>query len=88
MNPTRCCIACRKRENKDTLIRIVSNKDGNAIYDRKQKENTRAMYICKNKKCLENIQKCIIKNKFKSKIEIDTDSFMKLINELKIEVGE
>jgi len=88
MNPTRCCIACRKRKEKKNLIRIVADESGNAIYDKEQKINSRALYICKDIQCLEDIKKFIAKNKFKAKIYIESDSFVKLIDELKIEVGE
>ena len=82
MNPTRSCVACRKKNNKKDLYRIAIDKDGKAIYDVNQKLSLRAIYICKDKTCLNNIKKCIEKNKFKSKMYIETDSFLKLIDEL------
>lgn len=84
----RTCIACRNKDIKENLIRIVSDESGNSVYDREQKLNSRAIYLCKNKKCLENIKKSIEKNKFKSKVYINKESFVKLIDELEIEVGE
>lgn len=88
MEPTRCCIACRKRNDKNKLMRIVADKNNNAVYDEKQKINSRAMYICRNIECLRNLKKCISKNKFKSKVYIETTSFVELIDKLEIEVGE
>lgn len=88
MGPTRCCIACRNRDDKSNLIRIVSDKCGNAIYDKEQKNNSRGFYLCKNKNCLESIKKCVIKNKFKSKVYIEKESFLNLIEKIEIEVGE
>ena len=84
----RTCIVCRNKDIKENLIRIVSYKNGNTMYDREQKVNSRAIYLCKNKKCLESIKKYILKNKFKSKVYINNESFVKLIDELEIEVGE
>ena len=49
MGPTRTCIICRTKNDKGDLIRLVSDKDGNVIYDKNQKINTRAIYFCKNK---------------------------------------
>ncbi|MDO4282945.1 MAG: YlxR family protein [Clostridia bacterium] len=88
MRPTRCCVACRKRNDKNNLIRIVADKGGNAIYDKEQKMNARAIYLCRNIECLKNIKKCIMKDKFKSKENMKIDSLLKLIDELEIEVGE
>lgn len=88
MGTTRCCVACRNRDDKKKLLRIVSDKNGNAIYDKEQKNNSRAIYLCRNAECLKNIKKCINKNKFKSKVYIETGSLAKLIDELEIEVGE
>lgn len=88
MEPTRCCIACRKRNEKNKLIRIVADKNNNAIYDDKQNINSRAMYICRNIECLRSLKKCINKSKFKSKVCINNESFVRLIDKLEIEVGE
>lgn len=88
MEPTRCCIACRRRNNKEKLIRIVADEDMNAVYDSKQKINSRAMYICRNIECLRSLKKCINKNKFKSKVCVNKESFVRLIDKLEIEVGE
>lgn len=88
MEPTRCCIACRKRNSKNKLLRIVVDENMNAIYDDKQKNNSRAMYICRNIECLRSLKKSINKNKFKSKVCINNESFVRLIDKLEIEVGE
>ena len=88
MNPIRCCIACKSRKNKSELTRIVINEDGKPIIDREQKINSRGIYICIDKKCIENIKKAIKKKKLKLKINIDEDSLLKLLEELGEEIWE
>ena len=50
MIPIRCCIACKTRKNKEDFIRIVADKEKNAIIDTNQNINSRGIYICKDKK--------------------------------------
>ena len=55
---TRTCVGCRKKFNKNDLIRIVNiNKE--VTVDLKQKIMARGAYICKNQECFEKA----IKNK-------------------------
>jgi predicted RNA-binding protein YlxR (DUF448 family) len=87
LTPTRCCSLCRKRNSKENLYRIVAD-NGSAILDEKQNINSRGMYICKNKKCIENFIKVIDKSKFNLKINIDRDSLKKVLELLLIRMGE
>lgn len=86
--PIRCCIACKSRKNKEDFFRIVADNEKNAILDKNQNINSRGMYICKNKKCISNIQKAIIKNRANLKIIIDNDSLLEVLKELGEEVWE
>lgn len=52
----RTCIACRSKKQKEELIRIVS-EDGKAKIDKTGKSNTRAIYICNNKACINRLLK-------------------------------
>lgn len=88
MGPTRCCIACRKRNDKKNLIRIVADQEGNAIYDKVQKENSRGIYLCRDLKCIEMMKKYILKNKFKVKISVKQESFLQLMSKMENELGE
>lgn len=88
MSPTRCCIACRKRNEKKNLIRIVADQEGNAIYDKVQKENSRGIYLCRDLKCIEMMKKYILKNKFKVKISVKQESFLQLMSKMESELGE
>lgn len=88
MSPTRCCIACRKRNEKKNLMRIVADQEGNAIYDKVQKENSRGIYLCRDLKCIEMMKKYILKNKFKVKISVKQESFLQLMSKMESELGE
>ena len=51
--PQRTCIGCNSKKNKNELIRIVKNKDGNISIDRTGKASGRGAYICDSIECLE-----------------------------------
>lgn len=87
MKPCRSCIVCRQRAKKSELYRIVS-KDNKAFFDREQKINSRGIYICKNKKCIENCLKMLEKNKLKLKISVDKISLISVIKDVENELGE
>lgn len=55
--PVRMCAACRKREDKDKLIRIVRNGDGTAEVDLHQDAQKRGAYLCKSEECVRRAQK-------------------------------
>jgi len=88
MGPTRTCIICRTKNDKGDLIRLVSDKDGNVIYDKNQKINTRAIYFCKNKECLKKCENILLKNKFKCKINLDKSKLLEVIKKVDYELGE
>ena len=50
--PQRTCIGCNVKKNKNELIRIVKNKDGNISIDRTGKAEGRGAYICDSEECL------------------------------------
>lgn len=56
--PLRKCIICREMLPKETLTRIIKNKDSNLVVDKTHKAQSRGFYICKKQACLE---KCINK---------------------------
>ena len=80
MTATRMCISCRKRNKKEELIRIIA-KEKEAFLDNTQKENTRGIYICNKKECInkllmaKDISKCV-------KINVDIDSLRELLKNL------
>ena len=86
--PTRSCIICRKKNEKRNLLRIVSDENNMAILDKTQKVNKRAIYFCKNIKCIEKAKNILEKGKLKVKIGINKDSLEVLLNEVRNELGE
>ncbi len=81
---SRCCIACKTRNEKSKLFRIVTDNNVPKL-DIKQKENTRGMYICKNEKCIAKAIKLIEKNKLKTGVSVDIDSLKQLLLTIKPE---
>lgn len=55
--PQRTCIGCNVQKNKQDLIRIVMNKEGEISIDRTGKANGRGAYICDDIDCLEKMIK-------------------------------
>lgn len=51
--PMRRCLGCYESKPKNTLIRIVKNKDNEISLDKTGKKQGRGAYICSNKECLE-----------------------------------
>ena len=88
MIPIRCCIRCRQRKEKNEFYRIVQNEDSYAILDEKQNINKRGVYICKDKKCLETYLKMLEKGKGKLQINVNLESFKKLLESLIVGMGE
>lgn len=80
MKEQRTCIACRNKNNKANLLRIVS-VENEPILDTTHKINSRGVYICNNIECIQKILK--MKNPSKIlKIDVDKDKFIKLIENL------
>lgn len=88
MNSIRTCIACREKKLKNELIRIVADESNNAKYDKFQKINSRGIYLCKDKKCLEKCIKLLEKNKLNIKVSVDKESFKSVIEDVENELGE
>ena len=88
MQPKRCCIACRSRKDKSELFRIVSDESGKAILDRNHNINSRGIYLCKDKKCINSAVKSIEKNRMNLKIKINNESILEVLKELGEEIWE
>ncbi len=83
--PIRLCMACREKNFKKNLIRIVKEKSGFVFVDDSKKAQGRGAYLCSNEFCLKILQKkrCLEKS-FKCKIKQDFYSDLKSrINGLK-----
>ena len=71
--PLRMCIVCREMKQKNELIRVVKNKDGEIFVDNTFKANGRGAYICKDQQCLSKCIKSKVLNKvFKQSIDDTT----------------
>lgn len=81
--PQRTCIGCNTQKNKNELIRIVINKEGQISIDRTGKANGRGAYICDNIECLEKI----IKSKRLEK-SFETQIPNEIYEELKSEISK
>ena len=51
--PQRTCIGCNTQKNKNELIRVVKNKEGNIFIDKTGKAQGRGAYLCNDVQCLE-----------------------------------
>ena len=87
MKNIRTCIGCRIRKNKSELIRIVS-KDECPVIDDSMKYNTRGIYVCKCKQCIEKCLKMLEKGKLNIKINIDKDRLKNVLKNVEMELGE
>lgn len=57
--PQRTCMGCNEKKDKNQLIRIVKNNQGDISIDKTGKKEGRGAYICDKEQCLEKV----IKNK-------------------------
>ena len=55
--PTRTCMACNEKKEKQELLRIVRTVEGNIEPDLTGKKNGRGAYICKSENCLNKVIK-------------------------------
>lgn len=81
--PQRTCMGCNVQKNKNDLIRIVMNKEGNIFLDKTGKANGRGAYICNNIDCLEKV----IKSK-RLERSLDTKINDDIYDELRNEISD
>lgn len=55
--PTRTCMSCNEKKEKQDLLRIVRTPEGNIEPDLTGKKNGRGAYICKSEDCLNKVIK-------------------------------
>lgn len=46
--PERSCIICRDKKEKSKLFRLAKIKEISYEFDKEQKKQTRAIYVCKS----------------------------------------
>lgn len=87
MKDIRTCIGCRTRKEKNKLVRIVS-VDFTPVVDETQKINSRGIYVCKCRSCIDKCLKLLDKNKMNIKIEIDKNKLKDVLKNVEKELGE
>ena len=79
--PQRSCVICRAQKNKNELLRIVKNKEGQIFVDPTGKANGRGAYICQSMECMEKaIKTHALERSFR--VEIPTEGYDRLKEEL------
>lgn len=75
------CVACRSMKDKNELIRIVKNKNGEINLDVTGKAQGRGAYICRDLNCLLKAEKSGALNRAFS-VNVDRSVYDKLKEEL------
>lgn len=66
----RRCIACRKSDNQNNMIRVAKYKN-ELFLDKNHSPNGRGAYICNNKECIGMvIKKRLLNRAFKMNLEV------------------
>ena len=71
--PERTCVSCRKKGEKENFFRI-SEKEGNYVFDKEMKRQSRGFYVCKSPSCIEKLSK-------NRKYNIEMQELLKLLKE-------
>ena len=79
--PQRMCVACRSMKDKNELIRIDKNKNGEINLDATGKAQGRGAYICRDLNCLLKAEKSGALNRAFS-VNVDRSVYDKLKEEL------
>ena len=79
--PQRMCMGCNSKKDKQELIRIVINKDGEITIDKTGKLSGRGAYICNDAECLKKAIKSKALNRA-FKIEVPNEVYENLLEEL------
>ena len=75
-NPQIMCVSCKERRSKKELIRIATC-DGQPVVDTNKANNSRGLYVCYDKKCVELLKKSKAIERF-LKINSNDEFFDKL----------
>ena len=76
----RKCVSCGSIVSKDSLIRIVRNKEGETSLDFTLNKEGRGAYICRSKECIEKaFKKKLLERSFRA--GIDPEDRERLIKE-------
>ena len=71
--PERTCIICRTKKEKSKLFRLAKLKETFYEFDKEQKKQSRAVYVCKSLNCLGKLAK-------HNKVKLDSQDLMSMLN--------
>ncbi|EJU07183.1 DUF448 domain-containing protein [Fusobacterium hwasookii] len=71
--PERTCIICREKNEKAKLFRLAKLNEGFYEFDKEQKKQSRAVYVCKSLNCLGKLAK-------HNKVKLDSQDLMSMLN--------
>lgn len=71
--PERTCIICREKNQKSKLFRLAKLNEGFYEFDKEQKKQSRAVYVCKSLNCLGKLAK-------HNKVKLDSQDLMSMLN--------
>lgn len=71
--PERTCIICRAKNEKSKLFRLAKVKEAFYEFDKEQKKQSRAVYVCKSLNCLGKLAK-------HNKVKLDSQDLMSMLN--------
>ena len=78
--PERTCVVCRTKGDKSLFVKVVLNKNGEAMIERDKKLDGRGAYVCKNENCAKICKsKKSLNRVFKR--NISEDVYEELLNE-------
>lgn len=67
--PLRTCVACRKKQEKKNMLRLVKDETGSVVADEKGTLDGRGVYVCKDGACYDLlVKKKGLERAFKKKI--------------------
>ena len=70
MKPKRMCMVCRERAEKELLLRVVKNKQGEIALDEAGLLPGRGAYLCKKAECISQAQKRkVLERAFSCKVD-------------------
>ncbi|MBQ3437594.1 MAG: DUF448 domain-containing protein [Fusobacterium sp.] len=76
--PERSCIICRKKRNKQDLLRLAKVNENKYVFDKDYKKQARGAYVCKSLDCLQKLSK-------HNKVKVSSEELLKMLNIIKKE---
>ena len=71
--PERTCVICRAKNEKSKLFRLAKLNEISYVFDKEQKKQSRAVYVCKSLNCLGKLAK-------HNKVKLDSQDLMSMLD--------